>query len=217
MDRTAAPVATPHDPGLLAAYVEGRLDDDERRVMTVHLASCRDCRQALAMLARAPGVRAQATSRRLAVARPIGLGIAATVILATLAVRRTDAPTPAGEAGTPPASVGASPATTVPRPAPPATTVPAADPMLDPGLLVKRGAPPPRHVGGKRFRLVAGEWVDASFDSAASVPTTLIEGPAARAAALQRLPALAPYAALGERVVVVLDGTVYRFAPEPQP
>ena len=31
--------------------------------------------------------------------------------------------------------------------------------------------------------------------------------------AIERLPALGPYAGLGDRVVVVVDGTVYRFAP----
>lgn len=207
----------PHDPGLLAAYAEGRLDAEERRVMTLHLSSCVECRQALAMIARASGVRPQAKTR-VGVAPPIWLGLAATVILATLAVRRTDAPVPTGETGETRASVvGASPGTVAPAPpaAPPAPrpAVTVADPMLDPGLLVKRGALPPRHVGGKTFRLTAGEWVDAGFDSAASLPPTLIEGPAARAAAVERRPALAPYAALGDRVVVVLDGVAYRFAP----
>ncbi len=212
MDRIADSTI-PHDPGLLAAYAEGRLDAEEHRVMMIHLASCVECRQALAMLARASGVRPQAKTR-VGVATPIWLGLAATVILATLAVRRTDAPVPTGETGETPASVvGASPGTVAPAPPAPRPAVTVADPMLDPALLVKRGALPPRHVGSKTFRLTAGEWVDAGFDSAASLPPTLIEGPAARAAAVQRLPALAPYAALGDRVVVVLDGVAYRFAP----
>jgi hypothetical protein len=84
--------------------------------------------------------------------------------------------------------------------------------MLDPGLLVKRGAAQ-RHADGKSFRLVAGEWVDMGFDSTAPLPTMLIKGPDARAALVQRLPALGPYAGLGDRVVVVFEGTVYRFAP----
>ena len=37
MDRTGEPFTNPHDPGLLAAYVEGRLDDEERRVLYVAL------------------------------------------------------------------------------------------------------------------------------------------------------------------------------------
>lgn len=216
MDRTAEPVASLHDPGLLAAYVEGRLDDDERRVMTAHLASCADCRQALAMLARAAGVQPQAARRRLAVASPIWLGLAATVILATLAVRRTDAPVPASNAGQPTPAVGASPGTMGPAPRPaepsPRVTVPAADPLSDPGLLVKRSAEQ-RRVGGKTFRLTAGQWVDMTFDSTALLPTTQVQGAAERAALVQRVPALAPFAALGDHVVVVVDGMVYRFAP----
>jgi anti-sigma factor RsiW len=215
MDRTAEPVTSAHDPGLLAAYVEGRLDDDERRAMTEHLASCTECRQALAMMARAPGVRPQATGRRLATPSPIWLGLAATVVLATLAVRRTDAPVPVGEVR-PPSIAAVSPAPTAPRPevltATPTTSSRPADPMLDPGLLVKRGASQ-RHVGARTFRLVAGEWVDVGFDPAVSLPTTLIKGPAERDATVKRLPALQPYAALGDRVIVVLDGVVYRFTP----
>jgi hypothetical protein len=40
-----------------------------------------------------------------------------------------------------------------------------------------------------------------------------VNGPDQRSSLLSRLPALAPYAALGERVLVVYEGTVYRFRP----
>jgi len=82
---------------------------------------------------------------------------------------------------------------------------------LGPEILATRGAG--RRVAGKTFRLAAGEWTDASFDAAAELPITDVNGPDERAALLSRLPALAPYAALGARVVVVFEGTVYRFRP----
>lgn len=217
MDRTGEPFASPHDPGLLAAYVEGRLDEAERRALTVHLGACADCRQALAMLARAGGVLPLAAKRRL-VASPVWLALAATVILATFAVRRLDGPIAGGAEEGPASGVGGVSSATPPAPHPaiveatPRGSVPAHDPMLDPGLLVKRGAVQ-RHAGGKSFRLVAGEWVDSGFDPNASLPTRLIKGPDERAAVVQRLPSLGPYAGLGDRVVVVFEGTVYRFAP----
>jgi hypothetical protein len=168
------------------------------------------------MLARGPGLDAIAT-RRPRVASPAWLAVAATIVLAILVVRRTDGPVPLD----PPPALPSSAASPAVQPiAPPAAAVEssprapvsAPDPMLDPGLLVKRGTAQ-REVGGKTFRLRAGEWVDADFDSAAPLPTTLIKGPADRAAAVERLPALGPYAGLGDRVVVVVDGTVYRFTP----
>jgi hypothetical protein len=216
MDRTGDSTSV-HDPGLLAAYVEGRLDDEERRAVTEHLGVCADCRQVLAMLARAPGVLPTAAGRR-PMAAPVWLAIAATVILATLAVRRVNGPVaPAvdrGPASTVAATVGPSPAPPAPAPADPGprATLPADDPLRDPALLVKRGAAP-RQVGGKTFRLRAGEWVDVAFQSTSSLPTVRVTGPGERAAIVQRVPALAPYAALGDRVVVVFQGTVYRFAP----
>lgn len=215
MDRTED-LTSLHDPGLLAAYVEGRLDEGERRALTVHLGACADCRQALAMLARAPGVL-PVTARRHLVASPVWLALAATVILATLAVRRLDGPIAGGVEERPGGSVPISSATPPASPpaivgASPRAIVPAADPMLDPELLVKRGAPL-RHAGGKSFRLVAGEWVDTGFDPIAPLPTLRIQGPGERAAVVQRLPALAPYAGVGDRVVVVFEGTVYRFTP----
>jgi hypothetical protein len=40
-----------------------------------------------------------------------------------------------------------------------------------------------------------------------------VEGPAQRELILARLPRLVPYLALGDRVVVVFEGTVYRSRP----
>ena len=81
----------------------------------------------------------------------------------------------------------------------------------DPGLLVTRGAG--RRVAGKTFRHTAGQWIDADFDAKAGLPITDVKGPDQRSSLLVRVPGLAPYAALGERVVVVFEGTVYRFRP----
>jgi hypothetical protein len=72
-------------------------------------------------------------------------------------------------------------------------------------------------VAGKTFRLVFGEWVDADFDSAALLPELSVSTPEERSALLARIPALAPYAALGERVRVVHEGAVYRFGLDPPP
>lgn len=215
MDQTGDSTSA-HDPGLLAAYVEGRLDDEERRALTAHLAACAHCREALAMLARAPGIATAAAPRR-PIGAPVWLAVAATVVLATVVARRTDR-TVEGPVSGPGSTVSgvtapslAPPAPSPAEPAPPAA-FPAHDPLQDPALLVKRGVAQ-RQVDGKTFRLRAGEWVDTAFRSTASLPTVLVTGPGERAAIVRRIPALAPYAALGDRVVVVLDGTVYRFAP----
>jgi hypothetical protein len=78
-------------------------------------------------------------------------------------------------------------------------------------LLKKRGAG--RIVGGKTFHLTAGEWVDSALDPAAAMQTVVVQGSEQRSALLARIPELAPFTDLGDRVVVVWDGTVYRFEP----
>ncbi len=214
-------MSTPHDPGLLAAYLEGRLDSGERDVLTTHLAGCAECRQALALLARA--AHAGLIPRPRPVAWPdfarhrLWLPVAAALVIAVATVTRVNwSPTPVGETRPSPAPPGASmspppapseaapsPVSSVGSPAPPAEA-------LDPGVLVKRGAG--RRVAGKTFRLAKGEWIDASYDPEAGLPITDVNGPE-RSSLLSRLPALAPYAALGERVLVVFEGTAYRFRP----
>ena len=37
----------PTDPNLLAAFIDGRLDGEERRTVTEHMATCAECRDAL--------------------------------------------------------------------------------------------------------------------------------------------------------------------------
>jgi hypothetical protein len=66
-----------------------------------------------------------------------------------------------------------------------------------------------KRVAGKAFRPVGREWVDMSYEPAAGLPEVDIGGPDERRRILSRLPALAPYFALGDRVVVVFEGTVY--------
>jgi Ca-activated chloride channel homolog len=68
-----------------------------------------------------------------------------------------------------------------------------------------------RNVGGKTFYLRDDVWVDAEFKTEARLPETALEfGSEAYFALLKREPRLAEFFALGERVVVVLDGRVYR-------
>lgn len=68
-----------------------------------------------------------------------------------------------------------------------------------------------RNVGSKTFYLRGGVWTDAEFKPEAGKPETkLTFGSDEYFAVLQRLPRLAEFFALGERVIVVYDGRVYR-------
>jgi Ca-activated chloride channel family protein len=69
-----------------------------------------------------------------------------------------------------------------------------------------------RNVGGKTFYLREGDvWTDAEFKPGAKLPeTALVFGSDAYFDLLRREPKLADYFALGERVVVVFKGRVYR-------
>ncbi len=68
-----------------------------------------------------------------------------------------------------------------------------------------------RSVGGKTFYLREGVWTDAEFKTDARLPETVLEfGSEAYFALLRREPRLAEFFSLGERVVVVLDGRIYR-------
>lgn len=195
-----------HDLNRLAAFAEGRLDPDQRRRMTAHLASCAECRTILAALVReggvgqTPAVRPVEQRRSLfgaLRARPrVALPVAATIVVAVLAA-------------------GLLRVRTAPRPAQP--VAPSAAPSIAPvpddrtqGLLARREVPP-RKVDGKRFRLVAGEWVDADYDVAAALPVVVVNTPGQRTRLLAGEPGLRPFAALGDRVTVVFHGTVYRF------
>lgn len=174
-----------HDPGMLAALAEGRLEGEERRRVVAHVADCLECRRTLAALgsAMADGTFSQTTrpapaARARRIRPQVWLPIAASVLVASFAWFQY--------AGVQPSANGED-------------------------LLVKRSAG--RAVAGKTFRMTGGEWIDTSFDLSRALPTVIVRGGEERSALLQRVPELAPYAELGNRVTVVWQGTVYRFEP----
>ena len=68
-----------------------------------------------------------------------------------------------------------------------------------------------RTVGGKTFYLRDGIWIDAEFKAEARLPETTIKfGSDEYFALLKQKPRLAEFFALGERVIVLFDGRVYR-------
>ena len=68
-----------------------------------------------------------------------------------------------------------------------------------------------RTVGGKTFYLREGVWTDAEFKAEARLPETTIKfGSEDYFALLKQKPRLGDYFALGERLVVVFEGKVYR-------
>ena len=68
-----------------------------------------------------------------------------------------------------------------------------------------------RNVGAKTFYLRDDVWTDSEFKAEARKPeTTLTFGSDEYFALLKREPRLATFFALGERVVVVYEGRVYR-------
>jgi hypothetical protein len=72
-----------------------------------------------------------------------------------------------------------------------------------------------RYAGSRAFVLRDGVWTDTSFDPAA---TTTVDVPFASDeyfALLGEHPELGPAFALGQQVIVVLDGTAYRVSAEP--
>jgi hypothetical protein len=209
----------PHDLNLLAAFTEGRLGEEDRGRVTRHLAECLECRQILATLGRALPAEMSTTARSARasfLSRPtVWLGLAATLVIATGSVlylagplRSTtpaSQPAPSTPASRPPVEQS-PPAPQAPPHSQPAASPPASD-SPDRGLQIRRSGE--RRVDGKTFRLVAGEWIDSSYDQLASL--TVVEARTAdeRAALLNRIPALKRYAGLGNRVTVVFDNVVY--------
>lgn len=183
----------PHDLDALAAFAEGRLDGADRGRVMAHLADCVECRHMLAHLGRAfaDGRLTQssepATRRSEWTRTGVWLPIAASVLVGAFAwfLLATEPEGPAG---------GDS-----------ATNVSEED------LLKKRGAG--RIIAGRTFQMSGGEWVDSAYDPSRAMPSVAVRGSAARSALLARIPELAPFTELGDRVVVVWNGTVYRFEP----
>jgi len=70
-----------------------------------------------------------------------------------------------------------------------------------------------RTVGGKTFYLREGVWTDAEFKSDSRLPEINLKFASDEYfALLKQKPRLADFFALGERVVVVFEGKVYRVA-----
>ena len=68
-----------------------------------------------------------------------------------------------------------------------------------------------RRVEGKTFYLIDGVWTDSEFKTDLGLPeTSLVFGSDEYFALLKQYPKLAGYFSLGERVVVVFEGRVYR-------
>ena len=68
-----------------------------------------------------------------------------------------------------------------------------------------------RTAGGKTFYLRDDVWTDSEFKAGTTLPETVVKfGSDEYFALLKQQPKLAAFFALGERVVVVLDGKVYR-------
>jgi len=68
-----------------------------------------------------------------------------------------------------------------------------------------------KRVGGKTFYLIDGVWTDSEFKAETKLPeTALTFGSDAYFALLKQQPKLASFFSLGERVVVVFEGRVYR-------
>lgn len=221
-------MSVPHpDLNALAALVDGRLSEADRASLFAHLGGCLECRTIVATQARGQMPAAvqgeqPAGHRSGSRFRPaVWVPIAATLALATTAgfvVWRFD-----WGSATPPSTVPVAPEPARPTPETPATAAPRATPAQPPNrstavapqppkadpLSTRRGAV--RIVNGKTFRMVAGEWIDDAYDPVALLPVEDIVGPDARAALLDRTPALGPYAALGTRVTVTHEGVVYRF------
>lgn len=68
-----------------------------------------------------------------------------------------------------------------------------------------------RRVGGKTFYLIDGVWTDSEFGAEARLPETALTFASDEYfAVLKKHPKLADYFSLGERVVIVFEGRVYR-------
>jgi hypothetical protein len=212
----------PHDPEATAAFVERRLTPGEHALVQSHAADCAECREIIAALVRVtteqavPGGGTLARPSSFPVRRYL-LPIAATLALGTIAMtmvlrldRQAASEGPAVIQTPPAPTPGASAGPEVtPQPSAPPPVVDTPQPAVPADDLLRRRSGE-RTVDGKRFRLTAGEWIDAAFDPLLALPVVEASSPAERKALLDRVPALRPFAELGPRLTVVHDGTVYR-------
>jgi Ca-activated chloride channel family protein len=80
-------------------------------------------------------------------------------------------------------------------------------------IIVEQEQPSPvmRTAGGKAFYLRDGVWTDSEFKAGRTLPETVVKfGSDEYFALLKQKPQLATYFSLGEKVIVILDGRVYR-------
>jgi Ca-activated chloride channel family protein len=74
-----------------------------------------------------------------------------------------------------------------------------------------------QRVGSRTFYLRGGVWTDSEIRDDTRLPETAVTfGSDEYFALIRRLPALAPYLALGEQVAVIHDGRIYRIRPAAQ-
>ena len=119
---------------------------------------------------------------------------------------RTPVPVPAAGAPAVAQAAGAAAlAQAAPAPTPNAVATPAA---MRPGAAAPEPGAEVRYIGDKAFVLQAGVWVDTEFQAGAETVKVPFAGDEYFALLAQK-PELGPYFALGERVVVVLDGVAY--------
>jgi hypothetical protein len=204
-------VAHEPDLNLLAAECDGKLGNEESAKLAAHLAECRACRETAARMARA--LAAEPARRPGTQAIAGWLALAATLVLASIVGIRISREQPSVAPSPRPASRPTAPAAVLQPPEPTsaiaAPGAPAAAAAEPPD--VKRGGE--RRAAGKTFRLVAGEWVDRAYDPTAGLPVVEVSDPEARRGLLAKRPDIAPCLELGDRVLLVLDGTVYRVGP----
>jgi anti-sigma factor RsiW len=203
------------DFGALAAFVDDRLGRSERAQLLEHLASCQRCRTIVAELA-----RTRAPTRSVRSLTAMALPLAASLMIAVAGgglywlIRATSSNVPPAvepSNANPPAPVQVSPqgvTLCASRPDPPAPGRSATPPEA-PDRTRAAGT---RSLGGKTFRLLAGEWIDVDYrlsDLLAVVDVRSRDD-------LTAHPVLGPFNGLGRRFTVVVDGTVYRVAIPPE-
>ena len=204
----------------LAAFVDDRLGRSERAQLLEHIASCARCRTIVAELA-----RARAPARSVRSLTGVTLPLAASLMIAVAGgglywlIRTTSsnvAPSVEPSNANPPAPVqplpsGMAPSVT-PSASPPDIPAPGRRSATPPDVPDRMRAAGTMSLGGKTFRLVAGEWIDVDYrlsDLLAAVDVRSRDD-------LSAHPVLGPFTALGRRFTVVVDGTVYRVAIPPE-
>lgn len=204
------------DANALAALVDGHLDAAERTRIVEHLGDCAQCRDIVAHLQRFSAqtipVRRWSTAS-LSLAATLAIAAGGAGLYWMINNRTSQSPMPASEpAPPPPAPVGTRPdAEPTIRP-----ETPSSSPARGSSGGVQRQPDRTRSVGtrtigGKTFRLVAGEWIDESYHVTDLLPAVEVS----TEADFNAHPALRPFRTLGSRFTVVIDGKAYHVALPP--